>query len=30
VTVDFTPVKGSRTGELAAHFDLVMGFTPEL
>src|SRR6188508_1998635 len=30
VTVDFTPVKGSRIGELAAHFDLVMGFTPEL
>jgi protocatechuate 3,4-dioxygenase beta subunit len=30
VTIDFAPVKGSRTGELAAHFDLVMGFTPEL
>ena len=30
VTVDFTPVKGSRTGELSANFDLVMGFTPEL
>jgi protocatechuate 3,4-dioxygenase beta subunit len=30
VTVDFAPVKASRAGELAAHFDLVMGFTPEL
>jgi len=30
VTVDFTTIKGSRIGELAAHFDLVMGFTPEL
>jgi protocatechuate 3,4-dioxygenase beta subunit len=30
VTVDFTPVKGSRTGELSANFNLVMGFTPEL
>jgi protocatechuate 3,4-dioxygenase, beta subunit len=30
VTVDFAPVKGSTTGELAAHFDLVMGFTPVL
>ena len=30
VTIDFTPVKGSRTGEVAANFDLVMGFTPEL
>jgi len=30
VTVDFNPVKGSRTGELSANFDLVMGFTPEL
>ena len=30
VTVDFTPVKGSRTGELSANLDLVMGFTPEL
>jgi protocatechuate 3,4-dioxygenase, beta subunit len=29
VTVDFAPVKGSRIGELAAKFDLVMGFTPE-
>ena len=30
VTVDFAPVKTSRVGELAARFDLVMGFTPEL
>lgn len=29
VTVDFLPVKGSRVGELAAKFDMVMGFTPE-
>jgi protocatechuate 3,4-dioxygenase beta subunit len=29
VTVDFIPVKNSRIGELAAKFDLVMGFTPE-
>ena len=28
VTVDFTPVKASRIGELAARFDMVMGFTP--
>ncbi len=29
VTVDFVPVKSSRVGELAARFDMVMGFTPE-
>ena len=29
VTVDFAPVKNSRIGELAAKFDIVMGFTPE-
>jgi len=29
VTVDFTPLKTSRVGELAARFDIVMGFTPE-
>jgi len=29
VTVDFAPVNGSRVGELAAKFDIVMGFTPE-
>jgi protocatechuate 3,4-dioxygenase beta subunit len=30
VTVDFTPVKESRIGELAAKFDIVLGFTPEV
>ncbi|HEX3447228.1 MAG TPA: protocatechuate 3,4-dioxygenase [Isosphaeraceae bacterium] len=29
VTVDFTPLPGSRIGELAAMFDVVLGFTPE-
>jgi protocatechuate 3,4-dioxygenase beta subunit len=29
VTVDFAPVKGSKSGELAARFDIVSGFTPE-
>ena len=29
VTVDFAPIKTSRTGELAAKFDIVMVFTPE-
>jgi protocatechuate 3,4-dioxygenase beta subunit len=29
VTVEFVPVPGSRIGELAAKFDMVMGFTPE-
>ena len=28
VTVAFEPVKGSRAGELAARFDIVLGFTP--
>ena len=28
VIVPFTPIKGSRTGELAAKFDIVMGYTP--
>ncbi len=28
VIVDFAPVKGSRIGELAARFDIVLGFTP--
>src|SRR4249920_306343 len=27
--VPFTPIKDSRVGELAARFDIVMGFTPE-
>jgi len=30
VIVDFAPVQGSRAGELAAKFDIVMGFTPEV
>jgi protocatechuate 3,4-dioxygenase beta subunit len=29
VTVDFVPIKGSRIGELAAKFDIVLGVTPE-
>lgn len=29
VIVDFAPIKGSRAGELAARFDIVLGFTPE-
>ena len=28
VIVDFAPLKGSKTGELAARFEIVMGFTP--
>ncbi len=28
VIVDFTPIKESRIGELAARFDIVVGFTP--
>jgi protocatechuate 3,4-dioxygenase beta subunit len=27
--IPFVPMKGSRAGELAARFDIVMGFTPE-
>ena len=27
--VDFTPVKESKIGELAANFDIVLGYTPE-
>jgi protocatechuate 3,4-dioxygenase, beta subunit len=27
--IPFTPIKDSRMGELAARFDIVMGFTPE-
>jgi protocatechuate 3,4-dioxygenase beta subunit len=30
VTVDFAAVKESRIGELAAKFDIVLGFTPEV
>jgi protocatechuate 3,4-dioxygenase, beta subunit len=29
VIVDFTPVEESKAGELAARFDIVMGWTPE-
>ena len=29
VIVPFLPVKNSKAGELAAKFDIVMGFTPE-
>ncbi|HVX59620.1 MAG TPA: protocatechuate 3,4-dioxygenase [Pirellulales bacterium] len=29
VIIDFAPVKQSRAGELAAKFDIVLGFTPE-
>lgn len=29
VIVDFSPVKGSKLGELAASFNIVLGFTPE-
>lgn len=29
-TIDFVPVRASRVGELAAKFDIVMGFTPEV
>jgi len=28
VTIDFNPIKESRAGELAAKFDIVLGFTP--
>ena len=28
VTIDFSPLKGSRIGELTAKFDVVLGFTP--
>lgn len=30
VMVDFKPIPGSRIGELAARFDIVLGHTPEL
>jgi protocatechuate 3,4-dioxygenase beta subunit len=29
VTVEFAPLKGSKIGELAANFDIVLGLTPE-
>ena len=28
VMVDFVPIQGSRVGELAARFDVVLGITP--
>jgi protocatechuate 3,4-dioxygenase beta subunit len=30
VIVPFAPLKGSRTGELTAQFDIILGFTPEV
>ncbi|MFN6054170.1 MAG: intradiol ring-cleavage dioxygenase [Planctomycetia bacterium] len=30
VTVDFNPMKNSKLGELAAHFNIVLGITPEM
>ncbi len=30
ILVDFTPIKGSKTGAVAAHFDIVVGLTPEV
>ena len=30
VTVDFAALKDAKAGELAARFDIVMGFTPEV
>jgi protocatechuate 3,4-dioxygenase beta subunit len=29
ITIDFTPIKESKIGELAAKFDIVLGLTPE-
>ena len=29
ITVDFAPLKDSKAGELAARFDIIMGYTPE-
>ena len=29
VLVDFAPIKESKIGELAARFDIVLGYTPE-
>jgi protocatechuate 3,4-dioxygenase, beta subunit len=29
IIIPFVPLKNSRTAELAAHFDIVLGFTPE-
>jgi protocatechuate 3,4-dioxygenase beta subunit len=30
VTIDFSPMQGSKAGELTATFDILMGYTPEL
>jgi protocatechuate 3,4-dioxygenase beta subunit len=30
VTIDFTPLKGSKAKELTAKFDIVLGITPEM
>ncbi len=30
ITVEFAKIKGSKTGELAAAFDIVLGFTPKV
>ena len=30
VIVPFEPLKNSKIGELSAHFDIVMGFTPQV
>jgi protocatechuate 3,4-dioxygenase, beta subunit len=30
VTIDFTPIKESKVGELGAKFDIVLGVTPEM
>lgn len=29
VTVDFTPLEGSRIGEVTARFDIILGVTPD-
>jgi protocatechuate 3,4-dioxygenase beta subunit len=29
ILIDFAPIKGSRMGEVAAKFDIVLGVTPE-
>ena len=29
IIVPFEPIKGSKIGELSAHFDVILGFTPE-
>jgi protocatechuate 3,4-dioxygenase beta subunit len=29
IVIDFAPIQGSKIGELAAKFDIVLGFTPE-